>query len=294
MVALCRCRADNTQTVHRSTLPDTTERVLDDNGVIQTEYTRVKSTYPHLNTARITKAKAKRSRSKVGTNEARGMRVAKDEEGMAQRWANRSRKPKSSCRYRINHRTREITRARDPVQDCGPFRFDRARNQALSHVPEDADWCFSVDLDEVFEPGWRSAIEQAAQANPLATQIKYPFVFSHRINPHTGKEEPDLLFYKGNCHRRHGWKWVCPCHEVIISDTQPIEATAEGCVLHHRSPMKQRREGYLALLEQGAKDEPNNARTCTTSAAVSQSDDTRKPETRSSALSPCRAILLAR
>lgn len=191
--------------------------------------------------------------------------IAKDEEGVAQRWAESVKEADEVVVLDTGStdRTREILRGHGITvhEDyTGPFRFDRARNQALSHVPEDADWCFSVDLDEVFEPGWRSAIEQAAQANPLATQIKYPFVFSHRINPHTGKEEPDLLFYKGNCHRRHGWKWVCPCHEVIISDTQPIEATAEGCVLHHRSPMKQRREGYLALLEQGAKDEPNNAR----------------------------------
>ena len=34
-----------------------------------------------------------------------------------------------------------------------PWRFDTARNIALSHVPEDADICVSNDLDEVFEPG---------------------------------------------------------------------------------------------------------------------------------------------
>lgn len=36
-----------------------------------------------------------------------------------------------------------------------PWRFDTARDKALSHVPEDTDICVSNDLDEVFEPGWR-------------------------------------------------------------------------------------------------------------------------------------------
>ena len=36
-----------------------------------------------------------------------------------------------------------------------PWRFDVARNKALEMVPEDTDICVSIDLDEVFEAGWR-------------------------------------------------------------------------------------------------------------------------------------------
>ncbi len=42
-----------------------------------------------------------------------------------------------------------------------PWRFDTARNISLSHVPEDTDICVCTDLDEIFEPGWRRALEEA-------------------------------------------------------------------------------------------------------------------------------------
>ena len=37
-----------------------------------------------------------------------------------------------------------------------PWRFDTARNRSLSLVPEDVDICVCTDLDERFQPGWRS------------------------------------------------------------------------------------------------------------------------------------------
>ena len=40
-----------------------------------------------------------------------------------------------------------------------PWRFDRARNASLALVPEDTDICVCTDLDEVFHPGWRAALE---------------------------------------------------------------------------------------------------------------------------------------
>ena len=42
-----------------------------------------------------------------------------------------------------------------------PWRFDVARNRSLELVPEEADICVCTDLDEVFHPGWRKALEAA-------------------------------------------------------------------------------------------------------------------------------------
>jgi SAM-dependent methyltransferase len=39
-----------------------------------------------------------------------------------------------------------------------PWRFDDARNAALSLVPADADICVSLDLDEILQPGWRAEV----------------------------------------------------------------------------------------------------------------------------------------
>ena len=39
-----------------------------------------------------------------------------------------------------------------------PWRFDIARNEALSLIPEDYDICISLDLDEVLKSNWRKKI----------------------------------------------------------------------------------------------------------------------------------------
>ena len=47
------------------------------------------------------------------------------------------------------------------MEAIAPWRFDTARNRSLALVPEDADICVCTDLDEVFHPGWRAALESA-------------------------------------------------------------------------------------------------------------------------------------
>ena len=59
------------------------------------------------------------------------------------------------------------------VEAISPWRFDTARNRSLELVPEDADICVCTDLDEVFHPGWREAVEAAAggvEASPSCTR----------------------------------------------------------------------------------------------------------------------------
>ena len=46
-------------------------------------------------------------------------------------------------------------------QTIAPWRFDDARNASLALLPEDADVCICLDLDEVLCPGWREALEAA-------------------------------------------------------------------------------------------------------------------------------------
>lgn len=83
MVALCRCPSRQ----HPNCPPFDpagyhSERVLDDNGVIQTEYTRVKSTYctpQHCTNYQgegeaEARAEAEAESKGVGTNETRGIR----------------------------------------------------------------------------------------------------------------------------------------------------------------------------------------------------------------------------
>ncbi|MFR2334313.1 MAG: glycosyltransferase, partial [Flavonifractor plautii] len=59
-----------------------------------------------------------------------------------------------------------------------PWRFDTARNRSLELVPEDADICVCTDLDEVFHPGWRAALEAAWTDGTTQAVYRYTWNFN--------------------------------------------------------------------------------------------------------------------
>ena len=65
-----------------------------------------------------------------------------------------------------------------------PWRFDTARNRSLALVPDDADICVCTDLDEVFHPGWRAALEAAW--TPGTQQARYRYTWSFRPDGSAG------------------------------------------------------------------------------------------------------------
>lgn len=67
-------------------------------------------------------------------------------------------------------------------QEFHPWRFDVARNRALELVSEDVDICCSIDLDEVFEPGWRQALEKAWAKGADQLQYRYTWNFDEQGN----------------------------------------------------------------------------------------------------------------
>lgn len=136
-----------------------------------------------------------------------------------------------------------------------PWRFDTARNLALSHVPETADICVSNDLDEVFEPGWRKRLEAAW--DPSCTRARYWFTWSFKPDG-----SPEKQFHMEKIHRRHGFRWVRPVHE-ILEYTGPDKdkvVWVDGLVLHHRPDLSKPRSQYLPLLELAARENPGDDR----------------------------------
>ena len=122
--------------------------------------------------------------------------------------------------------------ARTAVRRFDPWRFDAARNASLELVPEDADVCVCTDLDEVFHPGWRAAVERAWTAN--VNQLRYRYTWS--FNP-DGSE--GCVFQIEKIHARHGFRWVGAVHEVLeyVGDGEERFVTLEGVQLdHHPDP----------------------------------------------------------
>jgi len=156
-------------------------------------------------------------------------------------------------------RTVEKLRERGAIvyeETISPWRFDTARNIAMDHIPEDVDICVSNDLDEVFEKGWRQKLEAAWQ--PFHTRARYLFTWSH--NP---DGTPRKQFSMEKIHKRHGFRWVHPVHEVLeYTGKEPDRIVwVNGLVLHHYPDPSKPRAQYLPLLELSARENPQDDRT---------------------------------
>jgi glycosyltransferase involved in cell wall biosynthesis len=126
-----------------------------------------------------------------------------------------------------------------------PWRFDIARDTALTLIPKDYDVCISLDLDEVMESGWREEIERVWKDD--TTRLRYKFDWGSGIS-----------FYYEKIHHRHGYHWHHPVHEYPVPDGRIKEVYAHTDMLlvsHHPDPTKSRGQ-YLPLLELAVKEDP--------------------------------------
>ena len=126
-----------------------------------------------------------------------------------------------------------------------PWRFDIARDTALTLIPKDFDVCISLDLDEVLEEGWREEIERVWKQE--TTRLRYKFDWGCGIS-----------FYYEKIHHRHGYHWHHPVHEYPVPDGRITEIYAQTdklLVSHHPDPTKSRGQ-YLPLLELAVKEDP--------------------------------------
>lgn len=142
------------------------------------------------------------------------------------------------------------------VDIINPWRFDTARNKAMDHIPDDIDICVSNDLDEIFEPGWREKLERAWQ--PCYTRARYMFTWSFNADG-----TPCKRFAMEKIHRRHGFRWVHPVHEVLEYSGEDKDQTVwvPGLILNHYPDVTKPRAQYLPLLELSAKENPEDDRT---------------------------------
>lgn len=183
--------------------------------------------------------------------------ICKNEEGFVDRWmdaVNEADLVVVSDTGSTDH-TVEKLRARGALvykDVISPWRFDVARNTAMDHIPEDVDICVSNDLDEVFRPGWRARLEAIWQ--PWNTRARYLFTWSH------GESEKQFPMEK--IHRRKGFRWIHPVHEVLEYSGEDPDNTVwvDGIILDHFPDTSKPRAQYLPLLELSAKENPDDDR----------------------------------
>ena len=128
-----------------------------------------------------------------------------------------------------------------------PWRFDLARNAALSLIPRDIDVCVSLDIDEILQPGWREEIERV-WIKGETTRLRYMFDWGAGIN-----------FYYEKIHARHGYFWHHPCHEYPVPDgrIQEVWAQTDFLIAVHKPDPTKSRGQYMDLLELSVKEDPD-------------------------------------
>ena len=183
--------------------------------------------------------------------------IAKNEEKFAERWLNSMREADEI--YVLDtgstDKTKEILSRGATVKTeiISPWRFDVARNLSLAMVPDDADLCVCTDLDEVFHPGWRKAMEAAF--TETITRLKYRYTWNFEKNGAEG-----IVYWMDKAHRRHGYHWKNAVHEVLVSEKPEVFAFAVDVQLDHHADEGKDRTCYLPLLELAVREDPDNDR----------------------------------
>lgn len=133
-----------------------------------------------------------------------------------------------------------------------PWRFDDARNAALSLLPDDIDFCIALDMDEVLVPGWRKYLDGISKDT---TRPRYKYTWSWNSDG-----SPGLEYGGDKIHARHGYRWKHPVHEVITADRIDEVQTWIGLEIHHYPDDTKPRSQYFPLLAQSVKEDPYDDR----------------------------------
>lgn len=178
--------------------------------------------------------------------------IAKNEEQFVERWAESAKE--ADYRFILDTGSTDDTVAiarsigvEVAVASISPWRFDDARNTSLSLLPDDIDICVALDMDEVLVPGWRQELEKI---KPETTRPRYQYTWSWN------GDKPGLQYGGDKIHKRHGYRWKHPVHEVITADRTAEVQEWIGLEIHHFPDHTKSRGQYFPLLELAVAEQP--------------------------------------
>ncbi len=191
--------------------------------------------------------------------------IAKNEEQYVTKWYDSS----EDADYRLIADTGSTDKTLDlahklliPTIDIvvSPWRFDDARNAALTALPANIDVCISLDMDEVLTEGWRKRVEDAYTNYPTLDRLRYNYIWSWNTDGSAG-----LTYYGDKIHTRRNFRWVGPVHEYLQKDMrQDIETQMflddHALIEHYPDSTKPRHSMYLDLLRLATMEDPSNDR----------------------------------
>lgn len=183
--------------------------------------------------------------------------IAKNEAKHVKRWAQSASEADVLVILDTGSEDKTVSIARSlgittAVKQYKQFEFHKARNDAMDLIPDDVDYCLSLDLDEVLRPGWREQLERAVENNPEAVLLSYTSVNSQLFDG-----TPLNTLDKYCIHKRNGARWEWPIHEALVSDSNK-GARTDIIVDHLQDRTKKR--SYLKMLKQATLDMPEDSR----------------------------------
>ncbi len=129
-----------------------------------------------------------------------------------------------------------------------PWRFDDARNAALSLVSEDIDLCISLDMDEYLMEDWRDVLD-------ATWDIKYSRYY-HKFKTFWSPSSFSAHWHD-RIHARKGYTWKLPVHEILEYREKETICWIDRFWVYHEPDLKKSRASYLPMLEQSAKERPD-------------------------------------
>lgn len=129
-----------------------------------------------------------------------------------------------------------------------PWRFDDAKNSALSLLPADIDVVVSLDLDEVLLPGWRAELEKTWDEDATILNHKY----RHNGGPWQ---------WHSKIHARKGCRWIGAVHETLTWAVPEKDIWSSDIYLDEWQDTAKSRRSYLELLLKKIKEGDTDWRT---------------------------------
>lgn len=132
-----------------------------------------------------------------------------------------------------------------------PWRFDIARNAALSLIPGDYDLCLAIDLDEVLPEGWREKVEEGYERGLRWMSFKM-------VTARDGNKQIASYFIQNKIHSRNNFSWRYLVHEYLVADvSHEIRRGVLNLEVEHLFDSKKSRDHYMEILLRNLEEYPN-------------------------------------
>lgn len=127
------------------------------------------------------------------------------------------------------------------------FRFDDARNMSLELVPEDADICLPLDIDQIPDPYFSQKIKNKWSEDIDKLYLPQYFKFSNSSG-------------RWFAHTKKNAFWKYPVYEQITFNKRGAKFIEifDTMIIHYDDNEKESHKQYLALAELGVKERPSD------------------------------------